>query len=278
MAYWGVPRKRTEILRSRDWNAVVAALDDIYEWLTSGTRGVYFGELVANTAVFNRRPTAEGRPVLLDWDPITLYDIEVYARDRLVEAIDLARVTGLADWIRLYTGESRGLLELLYARTLSREDVREAIETSITTTYIREVRDRVVAITVDQYGNIGVRIAEPLDEYGRVRVAPPLDEIRMVLREELAPLYASDYNILTIDLGVARTDELVADNVVTLWIVSYTSGATFSIKLFDTTKPGLTQADLPPGTVIERLRLARVYLSNPAQAGYTLRLAVLRVV
>jgi len=50
---------------------------------------------------------------------------------------------------------------------------------------------------------------------------------------------------------------------------STTSGATYTIKLFDPSKPPITQSILPPGGVIERLRRARVYVSNPAQASGT---------
>jgi hypothetical protein len=184
VSWRGLRRKAPlEFLFTEEWNAVVDSLNDLYSYLFAGTANAYFNELVANRATFNTRPYAEGRAVLLDWDPITLYDIYDYARNRIREAVDLAKITGLADWIRIYTGESRGILSALYAKTPSKADVREAIETSITATYIKEVRDKLVAIAVDAYGNVGIRIAEPLDEYGRVRVSPPselVDEFKPV--------------------------------------------------------------------------------------------------
>ena len=93
----------------------------------------------------------------------------------------------------------------------------------------------------------------------------------------LLGLTASDYDIISLDLSTARTDELVASNVIFLKILESTpSTAQYTLKLFSTTKKTITQDIAPPGTTIERLRRANVYVSNPAQpAGYKLDLFVL---
>jgi hypothetical protein len=97
-------------------------------------------------------------------------------------------------------------------------------------------------------------------------IAPKLD----VISDLLSGLTASDYDIISLDLSVARTDVLVASNVVFLKILeSTTSTALYTLKLFSTTKPGLSQNIIPPGSTIERLRRANVYVSNPAQASST---------
>jgi hypothetical protein len=94
-------------------------------------------------------------------------------------------------------------------------------------------------------------------------IAPKLDTISALM----TGLTASDYDIISLDLSVARTDVLIASNVIFLKILeSTTSTALYTLKLFSTAKPGLTQAVLPPGSVIERLRRASVYVSNTAQA------------
>jgi hypothetical protein len=86
----------------------------------------------------------------------------------------------------------------------------------------------------------------------------------------LSGLFASDYDIISLDLSMARTDALVASNVIFLKILeSTTSTARYTLKLFDIAKKGITQDIAPPGTTIERLRRARVYVSNPAQASGT---------
>jgi hypothetical protein len=90
----------------------------------------------------------------------------------------------------------------------------------------------------------------------------------------VSPLTFADYNLLTIDLGVAQTDVLIATNVTYLKVISATSGATYSIKLFDTTKPSLDQTIIPAGAEITGIRRANIYLTNSAQAGYTLKLLV----
>jgi hypothetical protein len=90
-------------------------------------------------------------------------------------------------------------------------------------------------------------------------------------------LSAVDYDIISLDLSTARTDDLVASNVIFLRILdSTTSTAQYTLKLFSTTKKTVTQDMAPPGTVFERLRRASVYVSNPAQpAGTKLDLFVL---
>jgi len=103
-------------------------------------------------------------------------------------------------------------------------------------------------------------------------IAPKLDTIASLL----PGLTASDYDIISLDLSIVRSDALVAQNVIFLKVLeSTTTNAVYSIKLFSTDKPPITQAIAPPGSAIERLRRASVYVSNPAQpAGYKLDLFV----
>jgi hypothetical protein len=102
-------------------------------------------------------------------------------------------------------------------------------------------------------------------------IAPKLDTIASLL----PGLTASDYDIISLDLSIARSDVLVAQNVIFLKVLESTPNALYTIKLFSPDKPALTQAILPPGAQIERLRRANVYVSNPAQpAGYKLDLLV----
>jgi hypothetical protein len=103
-------------------------------------------------------------------------------------------------------------------------------------------------------------------------IAPKLDAILSLL----PGLTASDYDIISLDLSVARTDVLVASNVIFLKVLeSTTPYATYTIKLFDPSKPPITQDIAPPGWSSERLRRANVYVSNPSQpTGYRLDLFV----
>jgi hypothetical protein len=97
-------------------------------------------------------------------------------------------------------------------------------------------------------------------------IAPKLD----IIASLLPGLTASDYNIISLDLSVARTDVLIASNVIYLKVLeSTTITATYTLKLFDPSKPGITQAIAPPGWASERLRRANVYVSNPAQPAGT---------
>jgi hypothetical protein len=100
--------------------------------------------------------------------------------------------------------------------------------------------------------------------------------VREVLRDVILINYANDYDLLTIDLSTARTDVLIATNVISLYVVDASANATYSIKLFSTDRPALDQSVLPVGSGIERLERANVYLSNTAQSGAYLKLLILR--
>ena len=84
------------------------------------------------------------------------------------------------------------------------------------------------------------------------------------------------YNVITIDLGTANTDTLIASNVIYLKILSASTGATYSIKLFSTTNDALDQTILPQGAEITGIDNANVYLTNTAQTGATLKILVFR--
>jgi hypothetical protein len=103
------------------------------------------------TASFQQRITADGRPVILDGDPVGIYQFYDVAKNQITEAID-------------------------NSNTLS------SLEE-----YIKEARNVLVNIKTDQNGNVGIIIADPLDQYGRVSVAAPSE-----LVSELQPVNASN--------------------------------------------------------------------------------------
>jgi uncharacterized protein YndB with AHSA1/START domain len=135
-------------------------------------------------------------------------------------------------------------------------------------TYAEIVRSWDIAPKLDTIlGQLDVKLSSRASESTLTTVSQKLDT--------LAPLTASDYDIISLDLSVTRTDALVASNVIFLKVLeSTTQGATYTLKLFNPSKPGITQAVLPPGSAIERLRRANVYVSNPAQTGAWLYLFV----
>lgn len=179
MSWRGLRHKGVEFLLVEEWNAVVDALNDLYGFLTAGDKDIYvrdiyarygyfthdislrnllayygffeddvvMNNLHANTGYFSGKVFSEGKPVLRDGDPITLYDIQPPAKERITQAIDQAKVT----------------------------------------TYNKDVRDTVLKLNIDVYGNLGVTIVEPMDIYGNIRTAPHEPTLRAVLREELAP-------------------------------------------------------------------------------------------
>jgi len=73
----------------------------------------------------------QGKAVIKDGDPVNIYDIFPPAEGKIVEAVNESRATA----------------------------------------YLKDIRDKAVKVSIDAYGNVGVIIAEPVDEYGRVRTS-----------------------------------------------------------------------------------------------------------
>jgi hypothetical protein len=149
VSWRGLRYKGTEILRSAEWNAAVDALNDLYGWLTDGTKDINVDEVFGRTAYFRERIYSEGRPVILDGDPITIYQFYDTAKSQITEAID-----------------SSSLLS----------KIAEASEAQLTKLdllmmYMKDSRDVLVRLSIDQYGNVGVRIVEPIDVYGYVPIS-----------------------------------------------------------------------------------------------------------
>jgi len=218
VSWRGLRRKGFEILFPEEWNTVIDSLDELYGTLTTGERDINVRLVYGEGGFFKTRIYAEGRPVLLDWDPIQVYQFYDIAREQLTEAIDRARVTVTADLIREYTGASRDLLVLIYGKLPSADDVTSAVNRADVTgiadlirgyaersaraleaelpklellkEYARETRDVAVKLRINEYGNLGVVIAEPLDVYGRVAVSAPSE-----LVEEFKPV--SSYGSIT---------------------------------------------------------------------------------
>ena len=146
----------------RIWGTgVVDALNELYGWMTDGTHDISVASIYAIYGNFASRPYAEGRPVILDGDPISIYQFYDIAKQQITNAIDSSsRLSNIASGVSQIYGELA------------------TIEG-----YIRETRDILVKMRIDEYGNVGVRIAEPLDEYGRIEVSAPkeiLDEFKPV--------------------------------------------------------------------------------------------------
>jgi hypothetical protein len=185
VSWRGLRYKGTERLTSREWNAVVDALNDLYGFITTGAQDIYVREVYGHSGYFNTRVYCEGRPVILDGDPISIYQFYDVAKQQITEAIDKSRATSTLDQIygklpskeditssidsALVTGYSLDIRE--YARRTAETVETYAPRLATIEEYTRETRDVLVKIKIDEYGNVGVRIAEPLDEYGYVPVS-----------------------------------------------------------------------------------------------------------
>jgi hypothetical protein len=83
---WLKPKPATRITTA--WGtALVDVLNLLYGWLTNGTKDININELFANYGFFNWNVLVQGKPVIKDGDPISLYDIFDYAQDKITTAI-----------------------------------------------------------------------------------------------------------------------------------------------------------------------------------------------
>jgi len=113
-------------------NSVVDALEMIYGFARQGAPDNPFYELYGHYGYFYNDLYVGGKRVLRDEDPINLYSIMEPAK----------------------------------------QDLKEVIDQSLLTQYMRDTRDVVVRLRMDMYGNVGVIISEPIDEYGRLKTTP----------------------------------------------------------------------------------------------------------
>jgi len=113
-----------------------------------------------------------------------------------------------------------------------------------------------------------------------VLIEETASEIARRMKAVLSPLVdtisANDYEKLVIDLGVARTDEVIARNVHGFRILRRTAGAKFRIKMIDATKTPLDQDDLPDGGGLTEFEPTDLLLTNPAQSDYSLTIVVFK--
>jgi len=123
--------KGVEILFPEEWNAVVDSLNDLYGFLTSGQQDIYVNEIYGRSGHFSDQLLVQGKPVIKDGDPISIYQFYDVAKSQITEAIN----------------------------------------ESLLTSYTKDSRDVLMKLTIDPYGMLGIKIAEPLDEYGRVRTS-----------------------------------------------------------------------------------------------------------
>ena len=244
---WLKPKPATRITTA--WGtSLVDVLNFLYGWLTDGTKDINIDELFANYGFFNWNVLVQGKPVIKDGDPISLYDIFDYAQSKITAAINLAQVTSLADLIRQYTGYLPSIwTKLSPVRVLTSGDVGIAIygdfvgvakDSTLQTTntkldslnsyasqqtakldYLQRLNDiysRFAQVYLDEYGRVGVAIYD--DEVGLAKdttlsaVSSKLDTIQGTLQEALGILKQRDLRCYD-----ATVDTLYAVPEGTVW-------------------------------------------------------------
>ena len=117
------------------WFAIaVDALDELYGNVrniqTRGTAESPWDYFYGYYGFFDQNLFVQGKPVIKDGDPVSVYDLGTPAQEKITQSIDNALITQ----------------------------------------YTRESRDVLTKVSIDQYGRVGIKIAEPIDMYGRVEV------------------------------------------------------------------------------------------------------------
>jgi hypothetical protein len=312
---WLKPKPATRITTA--WGtALIDALNLLYGWLTSGQQDINVDEVFANYGYINWNLFVQGKPVIKDGDPITLYDIFDYAQSKITAAIDLAQVTSLADLIRQYTGYLPSIWSKLSpVRVLTSGDVGIAIygdfvgvakDSTLQTTnakldslnsyasqqnakldYLQRLNDiysRFAQVYLDEYGRVGVAIYD--DKVGLAKdttlatVSSKLDKL-----DELGRLELVDYTTTPLDANGSWTSS--TDSSV---YTRYICGSVYADQpgtLYIEQSPNGTNWDIVDSysvsagtglkfTVEKVLPYARVRFENGATAQTVFRLYVYR--
>jgi len=143
LSKWGLRHKGVEVLTPSEWNAVVDALDELYDALTSGQREINVDKVSARAGEFSEALTVQGKPVIKDGDPINIASLFDEAKSQITQAIDASKVSDIS----------------------AKQD---AVIDRLTS-----IKDRLTQISVDDLGNLSAKIASPLDDDGNVKVSIP---------------------------------------------------------------------------------------------------------
>ena len=199
MSWRGLRHKGAEVLTSREWNTVVDALDELHATLTDGTRDINVNKVSAKAGEFSESLTLQGKTVLKDGDPIHVASLLDEARSQVTQAINASRVsdisakqdtvidrlTSIRDTLSRISVDGAGNLsaKLVELGPTAVANVTQAIDSSkvsdvlgkqdVVIDRLTGIRDWLSRVSVDELGNLGVKVASPLDQDGNVRVSIP---------------------------------------------------------------------------------------------------------
>jgi len=196
MAYFDKYKARPmQRFTSSLWNTVMDELSAMYGTLDAtykrGTPASPWDQFYGNKGFFSDALYVQGKPVIKDGDPITVYDISTPAQTAISKAIDSSIVSQI--YCVIPTKRVEDILSQVYGveTGLAKESTQSTIASYASSLprieqYTRESRDVLVKLKIDTYGNMGVIIAQPIDVYGNVRVSSDL-----VLQDIFKPVSAS---------------------------------------------------------------------------------------
>ncbi len=157
-------------------NSVIDAIELAYNLGKRGDPDNPFKQFYGEYGYFEQDLFVQGKRVIKDQDPINIYDIFEPAQQKLKDII------------------------------------KTGVESTSIKDYIQELRNKFIPIRIDEYGNIGVIISEPIDEYGNIRTRPYDPILRKVLYEEIIRAL---YDIGAINVDILATETSVADEILT---------------------------------------------------------------
>ncbi|MCD6487810.1 MAG: hypothetical protein J7K21_01110 [Desulfurococcales archaeon] len=157
-------------------NAVVDALNQLYgSWKEVYKRGTVedpWDQFYGEYGYFLNDLFVQGKRVIKDGDPVSIYELLEPAKQDIREAIDQSKVPSSSDVRDIYNVVAREetqryvkeLLEHVYGLQSSNlPPLRESVN---------RMEETIVKLNIDEYGNVGIRIVEPIDVYGNVKVSP----------------------------------------------------------------------------------------------------------
>ena len=240
------PKPATRITTA--WgSALIDVLNLLYGWLTDGSRDINVNDVFANYGFFSSNLFVSDKPVLKDGDPITVYDIADYAREKITYAIDATRISKLANvymdtygnvGVAIYD-DKVGLAKDATLNTVSQKldplakdatlntisqkldrpiiiyDVTDYVRDKVTAAIDKAAISKLANVYIDVYGNVGTAIYD--DKVGLAKDAT-LNTILQKLGEPITVYDILDY---ARDKIAAAIDKAAISKLASIYLDEY---------------------------------------------------------
>jgi len=215
------PKPATRITSA--WgNALVDALNFLYNYVTSGEQDINVRKVTAKAGEFSESLTLQGKTVLKDGDPIYIADLYDAAVGKVTAAVDAARATSLLEEVRDHTSNLPSIYAWLTGvRRLDTGDIGVAVYAD----NVGLARESTLSAVSSNVASIKSKLDSiAVDEAGRVAAAINADNVGLARESTLATVSSKLDNLATestLSAVSGKLDKL--DEIGKLVLFSYTT-------------------------------------------------------